>query len=224
MRSLKRYALPCVGILALTATGCASTRKSSDSGVNPAARQVTASQRTTEQALASATEAQKRASAQQRRATEAQKEVREAQRRLDEAQRRAEAETNKAREAQQQANEATRQATQQAQQAQQQASQQLANQAQIVARGEQLVAGQVTRASPTQLVVEPRDGQAMTFTLTPDTRVQIDGRQASATEIVQGGEARVAYEVTGTEPTARSVHIMTGNAPAQAPQETEPRR
>lgn len=215
MRSWTRYGLPLAGILALTATGCASTRQARDTSGNPAARQVAASQKQTEQALAQASDAQKRASEQQRRAADAQRDVREAQRRLDEAQRRAEAETTKAKEVQRQANEATREATQQAQQAQQQASQQLANQAQIVARGEQLVAGQVTRASPTELVVEQQGGKHVTFTLTPDTRVQIDGRQASAADIVQGGEARVAYEVTGTEPTARSVHIMTGNAPAQ---------
>ncbi len=222
MRSWTRYGLPLAGIFAITATGCASTRQASDSSGNPAARQVAASQKQTERALADASEAQKRASEQQRRAADAQRDVREAQRRLDEAQRRAEAETTKAKEVQRQANEATREATQQAQQAQAQASRQLANQEQIVARGEQLVAGQVTRASPTELVVE-QGGKAMTFTLTPDTRVQIDGRQASAADIVQGGEARVAYEVTGTEPTARSVHIMTGNAPAR-PQQTEPGR
>lgn len=223
MTSWKKYGLPLAGVFAMTATGCASTRQASEGSGNPAARQVAASQKQTEKALADASEAQKRASEQQRRAADAQRDVREAQRRLDEAQRRAENETNKAKEVQRQANEATRQATQQAQQSQQQASQQLANQAQIVARGQQLASGQVTRASPTQLVVEPQGGQAMTFTLTPQTQVQIDGRQASASEIVQGGEARVSYEVTGTEPTARSVHIMTGNAPAQ-PQQTEPQR
>ena len=144
--------------------------------------------------------------------------MREAQRRLDEAQRTAEAEAARARQAQQQANEAMTQATQQAQQSQAQASRQLTTQQQIVARGEQLVAGQVTRSSPEQLVVVPRGGQAMTFRITPQTRVQVDGRQASAAEILQGGDVRVSYDVTGSEPTARSVEIVTGNAaPQQAP-------
>lgn len=221
MKSLKRWALPCAGLLAVAGAGCAGTRERQQT-VNPAARQVTASQERTEQALASAAEAQKRASEQQRRAADAQAAVREAQRRLDEAQRRAEAETQKARQVQDEANEATRQATRQAQEAQQHASQQLANQAQIVARGEQLVSGQVTRVSPNQLEVRAQ-GQAMTFTLTPETRVQIDGRQASAAEIVQGGEARVAYEATGSEPTARTVQIMTGNVPAAEPRTDERR-
>lgn len=215
MRSWKRYALPCAVVLSATATGCASTRGSSSP--NPAASQVSESQRRSEQALGSAADAQKRASEQQRRATEAQQNVREAQRRLDEAQRTAEAETARARQAQQQANEATRQATEQAQLAQQQASRQLTTQQQIVARGEQLVAGQVTRSSAGQLVVVQRGGEAMTFRMTPETRVQVDGRKASAAEIIQGGDVRVSYDATGSEPTARSVEIVTGAAPPPAP-------
>ncbi len=219
MKSWTRYALPCAGLIAATATGCASTRDSRAS--NPTASGVSASQERSHQALTGAADAQKRASEQQRRATEAQENVRDAQRRLDEAQRRAETEAAKARQAQQEANESARQASLQAEEAQQQATRQLTTQQRIVARGEQLIAGQVTRSSPNQIVVVPRGGEAMTFAITPDTRVEIDGRQASAAEIVQGRDVRVAYDATGSEPTARSVQIVTGNAAgtnAPAPQ------
>lgn len=207
-----RSLLPLAGALAV-ASGCATTRQREASN-NPAARQVTASQQRSEQALESAQKAQRHASDEQRKAAQAQRDVQDAQRRLAEAQKRAEAQTAKAEQAQQQANQATRQATQEASQAQQQAARQLANQEQIVSRGEQVVSGQVASASPTQLTVQPQNGQPTTFAITPDTRVLIDGRRASASEIVQGGEARVAYDVTGRSPTALSVHVMTGNVPA----------
>lgn len=213
MTAWTRTLLPFAGLLA-AAAGCASTRQ--DHAANPAARQVTASQQRSEQALDSARQAQQRASEQQRRAADAQRDMQQAQRQLAEAQRRAEAETARAREAQQQANQATHQAARAAQQAQQQASRQLENQEQIVSRGEQVLSGQVARASPTELVLQPSGGQATTFAITPDTRVLIDGRRASAGEIVQGGEARVSYDVTGRSPTALSVQVMTGNVPAQS--------
>lgn len=215
MRTSSRYSLPLAGVLAITASGCASMRQTSAS--NPAASRVETSQKQSKEALASAAEAQERASDQQKRAARAQDEVREAQRRLAEAQKRAEEETAKAEQAQQQANQATQQATQQAQQAQQQASQGLEQQQQLVRRGEQVLSGQVQRASPSQLVVQPQGGDEMTFQITDRTQVQIDGRQASAAEIIQGGDARVAYEMAGTQPTATLVQVVTGAAPGAAP-------
>lgn len=212
-----RYLLPLAGALAVT-SGCAS-RQSNNASTNPAARQVSASQERSQQALDSARKAQQKASDQQQKAATAQREVQDAQRRLAEAQRRAETETAKAEEAQRQANQATGQATREAQQAQQTASQQLANQTQLVERGEQVLSGQVARASPTEIVLHPASGQETRFEITPDTRVMIDGRRASPGEIVQGGEARVAYDVTGrsSAPTARTVQVMTGNVPAPSP-------
>jgi hypothetical protein len=222
MTTWTRYLLPLAGALAVT-SGCATSRQGQAS-TNPAARQVSASQERSQQALDSARKAQQRASDQQQKAAAAQREVQDAQRRLAEAQRKAETETAKAQEAQRQANQATGQATREAQEAQQAASQQLANQTEIVGRGEQVLSGQVARATSNQIVLHPANGQETTFSITPDTRVMIDGRRASANEIVQGGEARVAYDVTGrsTAPTARSVQIMTGNEPARGTQERAP--
>lgn len=219
MTSWTRSLLPIAGVLAV-ASGCATTQREASN--NPAARQVTASQRRSEQALESAQKAQQHASDEQRKAAAAQRDVQEAQRRLAEAQKRAEAQSAKAEQAQQQANQATRQATQEASQAQQQAARQLANQEQIVSRGEQVISGQVASASRTQLTVQPQNGQPATFAITPDTRVLIDGRRASASDIVQGGEARVSYDVTGRSPTALTVHVMTGNVPANGDRTSAP--
>jgi len=207
MRTGNPYALPLAGVLAVVASGCASRRASTS---NPAASRVEASQRQSEEALASAADAQEGASEQQKRAAEAQEEVRESQRRLEEAQQRAEQETAKAQQSQQQANQATQQATQDAQQSQQQASQQLAQET-LVRRGEQVLAGQVQRASPSQLVVQPHGGEEMTFQITDRTQVQIDGLRASASDITQGEDARVSYEMSGAQPTAVLVQVVTGN-------------
>jgi hypothetical protein len=57
----------------------------------------------------------------------------------------------------------------------------------------------------------------MTFRVTNQTQVRIDGRQASAGDIQQGGDARVAYQIAGNEPTATLVQVVTGH-PSQAPQ------
>lgn len=220
MTAWKTYLLPLAGAVLVT-SGCATARQH-EANNNPAARQVAASQRRSQQALDSAQKAQQHASEQQRKAAEAQRDVQEAQRRLADAQHRAEAEAAKAQQAQWEANQATRAATQEATQAQQQASRQLANQEQIVTRGEQVVSGQVSSASSTQVVLQQPGGQPATFAVTPDTRVMIDGRRASAAEIVQGGEARVAYDVTGRSPRALSIQVMTGNVPAPGPAPAAP--
>ena len=55
MTALTRYLLPFAGTLAL-ASGCATTQR--EASTNPAARQVTASQQRSEQALGSAQKAQ----------------------------------------------------------------------------------------------------------------------------------------------------------------------
>jgi hypothetical protein len=49
----------------------------------------------------------------------------------------------------------------------------------------------------------------MSFRVTPQTRVEIGGRTASASELRQGEDARVSYEVTGeAQPTATSVQVL----------------
>lgn len=209
MRTRTRYALY-AGIVAVAASGCAMGGRQTASADNPAARRVEASQERSQEALSAANEAQERASQEQQRAAEAQQELREAQRALNEAQQRAEQATARAEEAQRQANEATRRATQQAQQAQQQATQQLARQEQLVTRGEQVLSGQVTRSTSRQLEVQLPNGDPMSFALTPRTRVEIDGRQAAASDLTPGEDARVSYELSGTEPTALLVQVMRG--------------
>lgn len=206
--SKKWGALSCAGLVAVGGIGCAGMRGRKAS-TDPGARQVQASQEQSERAIEQARDAQKKASDQAKRAADAQQDVQEAQQRLAQAQEKARQEQEKARQAQLDANKATERASAEAQEAQQQASRALAQQSQQTARGEQALSGQVLRASDDQLVVRPQGGgDTMTFRVTEQTRIEISGRQASASDLQQGEDARVSYEVSGTQPTALSVQVL----------------
>ena len=220
MRTMVRYALPCAGLLVIGGGGCAG-RQTAES---PTARHVQGAQRESQQALDRAAESQKRASKQGERVAQAQREVQDAQRRLTEAQERLVGEQAKAEQLQQEAIQARTQANREAQAAQQEASRALTQQGEHVKRQEQTFSGQVSQATSDSIVVTPQAGEPMRFKVTGDTQVQIDGRQASSADIQQGGDARVAYQVSGTEPTATVIQVMTG-APsrgAQPPPRAEP--
>ncbi len=222
MRTMVRYALPCAGLLVMGGSGCAGRQ----SAASPTARHVESAQQRSQQALDRAAEAQKRASRQGEVVAQAQREVQDAQRRLTEAQERLGNEQVKAEQLQQQAIEARTEATREAQASQQEASRALSLQGEHVKRREQTFSGQVSQATADSIVVTPQVGEPMRFKVTDNTRVQIDGRQASAGEIQQGGDARVAYQVSGTEPTATVVQVITGEPVrgAQPPRATEPGR
>lgn len=207
MRAMSWYALPSVGLLAI-ASGCAGAR--AERAESPTARSVSTAQADSEEAIKRAADAQKRATEAGERVADAQAEVSKQQDRLAQAQEKLRQEQVKAEQAQQEAMRAMRESTQQAQQSQQQAAQALATQGEYVQRGQQTFSGQVTQASAEQIVVTPQAGKPMTFRVTERTRVQVDGRESSAADIQRGGDARVAYEVSGTEPTATVVQVITG--------------
>lgn len=221
MTTRARGALWCAGLLA---AGCATTQRGTSS--DPGARQVALEQEQSERALEGAQRAQQRATDQARKAAQADQDVQELQRRLAEARERARVERQKAQQFQQEANLATECATAQARESQQQAQQALARETERARRGEQAISGQVLRAAPGELVVRQQgSGEAMTFRITDQTRVLIGGRSASATDLRQGEDARVAWRVSGTEATATEVQVMRsqadqGSAGTSAPQGT----
>lgn len=219
-------------VLLAGASGCKTMGGGSDrsASTDPAARQIAASQEASEKAIEQARDAQKKASDQARRAADAQREVQEAQQRLTQAQERSRQEQEKAQQLQREANEATERATAEAQRAQREASQALARQSARAERGEQMLSGQVIQATDEQLVVRPTTGgDTMTFRVTDETRIDISGRKGSASELRQGEDARVSYEVSGTEPRAVSIQVMRSEQPsdrpsgAAEPRTTEPR-
>jgi hypothetical protein len=212
-----KHALACAGLLVLG--GCAARQQHAES---PTSRHVGSAQRESQQALERAAEAQKRASEQGERVARAEQEVRDAQRRLSEAQDRLKAEQEEAEQLQRQAVEARREAMPQAEASQREATQALTRQGEQVQREQHTFSGQLTGATPDSIVVTPQAGEPMTFKVTDRTQVQIDGRRASSAEIRQGGDARVSYQMSGSQPTAVVVQVMTGDVARPLP--TEPGR
>ncbi len=216
------FALSCAGLLATGGTGCAAMRGQSASA-DPGARQVQASQEQSERAIEQAREAQRKASDQARRAADAQEEVRDLQQRLAQAQEKAKGEQEKARQLQQEANQATQRASAEASRSQKDASRALAQQSEKVARGEQALSGQVLRATDEEIEVQPAGGgDTMKFRLTERTRIEISGRRASASDLMQGEDARVSYEVSGTKPTALSVQVLRAPQRSSGDQQGSP--
>jgi len=198
------YALSSAGLLAMA--GCASQKAAQ----TPGAQRAEAAQKSSEQALKSAKEAQKKASEAQKKSAQQQQEVEKAQAHLQQAQGKAQREQANAQQMQDEANRVTRQGTEEAQRSQQVALGALKQESERIQTGRAHFAGAVNEASGSALSVTPAAGDAMTFRITPQTKVLIDGRKGSASQIQAGSDARVAYEMNGPQPTATSVHVITG--------------
>jgi hypothetical protein len=217
-----------LGAVALTAIGCATSQR--EQSANPTAQAVQSQQRQSQEALNRANEAQKRASEQQKKATRAQEDVQRAQQALIQAQQNARREQAKAEQLQHEAQAISSQAAQQAAQSQREAAQSQTQLGRQVEQGQITMAGEVVAASGDQLVLQPRSGeQPMTFRVTNQTNVRIDGQQASLAELQQGEDARVSYQASGsTQPEALSIDVTkTGAAPpapGAAPSQSAPPR
>lgn len=199
--------------MAVLASGCASMRGQRDaSGAgNPTAQRTEASQQQSQQALDKAADAQKKAGEQARKAADAQQEVQKVQQALVKAQEKARQEQLKAQQLQTQASELTQQASRTTQRSQARASEALSQQGQQMARHQQSTAGQVTDAGPEHVTVRGRDGTSMTFQVTGDTRVTVDGHHAAAADLQPGEDAQIAYQVSGSEPVALVIQVASGN-------------
>jgi len=192
--------------LLLGGVTCASTRQQAESP-NPTTREVASAQQRSQEALARAHDAQKAAADQAKKAAEADAQVRQDQQKLERDQATARQEHAKAQQLQAQAEQETRRAAQEAQQQQQAAASGLAQQMQHSARGQQVAAGVVTQVRPDEIVLQPPSGDVMRFRLSDQTEVQVGGRQASANQIREGAEARVAYEQSANGPMAVRVSV-----------------
>lgn len=213
-----RYALPCAGLLAWAGASCAAVRGQSGESPNPATQQAMAAQKQSEEALKRAEEAQKRASEQAQKASEAQAQVRRDQQKLAQDQATARQEQARAEHLQTQAKQEAQQAARIAQEQQGIAGTALAQQTRQSARGQQMAAGVVTQVRPDEVVLQPASGDLMRFRIDDRTKVQVEGRQASTSEIREGSQARVAYEASSDGP--KAVWIRLGGANAQSPAAT----
>ncbi len=185
------YALPVAALVALAA-GCSHAQ-------TPAERTRAAADRS-QQAFQQAADDQKKLEEQQKRIDAAHAQVVKDQKALADAQRREEQERMKAQQLQQLANQHLEQATQQASQARMAAT---AGEAQ----GLQTIAGNVAEASPNRVVLQTPGGRTMSFRVDDRTQVLVGSEQRSAGDIQQGADARVAYELSGGQPTALTIQV-----------------
>jgi hypothetical protein len=192
----------------LAIAGCAS--RQGEAAQNPGNARVAVAQQSSEQNLQNAIEAQEKATQAQARTAQPQADVQRAQQQLQQAQQKAVQAQAEAQRLQQDADEKTRQATQLAQASQQQAAGALGAETKRVQANIEFFAGQVSQASGGALRVTPASGDPMTFRITSQTQLDVDGRRGTLSEIQPGSDARVAYQRNGTEATATSVQVVTG--------------
>lgn len=203
-----------VALLAMS--GCASMGSNKNATDNPTAQQVQTAQDQSAESLKQAHEAQQAAADQERKAADAQKDVQKAQQQLAQAQQKARTEQQKAQQLQQHAQQVTAQATQNARQSQTQAAQGLAQANRDVANNEQRTSGIIQQVSGDSLVLQPRgESQNLTLRLTDRTDLRIDGQPSSPSALKQGQDAVVAYRVSGTQPIATVVQVVTGRPAEQ---------
>jgi hypothetical protein len=215
-------AVPFAGLLAVAASGCAGSKHETVAASDPYSRRVEAQQQDAQAALQNAHEAQDKANVQGQKAFQAQAVVQQKQQELVQKQQILSEEQAKALQTQDLANQKTKVAAAEAKRAQTLAAAGLAQQSQQLARGQQTLAGRVVQSSSTALVVMPPNGTSMTFRVSEKTKYQVDGKQANASDIQQGEDARVVYDVSGTEPSATFVQVMSGTLPPGAPQGAKP--
>ncbi|MGE5433565.1 MAG: hypothetical protein ACM3S3_02140 [Candidatus Doudnabacteria bacterium] len=79
------------------------------------------------------------------------------------------------------------------------------------------VSGRVTAVTKSELRVQPRDGNEVTLRMDPTvTTIDLDGRQASLTDLSPGTEVRASYEESKGTKHAMAVHAKTGDAATQS--------
>src|SRR5512133_34790 len=101
-----------------------------------------------------------------------------------------------------------------------------AEQAQLAAeeaQGLRTVAGRVTEASPSRVVLESRDGQRVAFQVNASTKVLVGPQPRSVAELQQGADARVAYDPRSDQPSAAVIHVSRAQGPPAQPQQ-QPQR
>jgi hypothetical protein len=215
-------AVPFAGLLAVAASGCAGSKQETVAASDPEGMRLAAQQNASQQALQAAHDAQEKATAQGEKAAQAQAVVQQKQQELVQKRQVLSEEQAKAQQAQDLANQKSKVAAAEAQKAQALAAAGLAQQQQQLARGQQTLAGRVVQSSSTALVVMPPSGNSMTFRVSEKTKYQVDGKQASASDVQQGEDARVVYDVSGDQASATSVQVVTGTLPPGAPQGAKP--
>jgi hypothetical protein len=78
---------------------------------------------------------------------------------------------------------------------------------------DQIVRGQIVEATPDALTIRASDGSSKTLLLVPQTTVQIDGRDARASDLREGLPVRASFSTSGRERVA--VQVIAGQGADQ---------
>ena len=154
---------PRAALLVLSAASCASTQQQASESPNPLTREVEQSQERSERAFDRAEKAPAAASDQARKASAAQLKVQQDEEKLAPVQNLARQEQGRAQELQKEAYQERKRADAEAACSQDAASRVLLRETQATSRGQQLAAGLVTEVRPDEGVVQPPEGDAMSF-------------------------------------------------------------
>lgn len=171
-----------------------------------------------QQSFQAAADAQKRATDEQQKAEQAHQDVIAAQKALAEAQARQRAQQAKADLAQSDAQRLAAAATEQGQASQQQAQQVMKTEAQqhqqVVQKNQQWtqsqeVNGTVISAGNDQLAVRTEDSQTLNLGVNDSTAITLDGKTASAQQLMPGTDVRASYQMIDGHATAVRVRARS---------------
>lgn len=93
------------------------------------------------------------------------------------------------------------------------------------AQGLKSATGRIVQAGPSRVVLDLPGGRAMAFDIDHRTQVLVGQERRSIAELQQGAEARVAYDASGPEPAAVTIHVAPARARrAPPPEQQQPPR
>jgi methylphosphotriester-DNA--protein-cysteine methyltransferase len=181
------------------------------------------------QSFQAAADAQKRATDEQQKAEKAHQDVIQAQKALADAQARERGQQAKADQAQADAQRLASAANQQGNLSQQQAAQnqqvETQQHQQVVQQNQswtqaQEARGTVIGAESGSLAVRTDDSQTLNLGINESTAVTLDGRQASASQLMPGTEVRASYQMVDGKAQALRIRARSNNAiPSSTPQQ-----
>lgn len=89
------------------------------------------------------------------------------------------------------------------------------------AQGLKSATGRIVQAGPSRVVLDVPGGRAMAFDIDHRTQVLVGQERRSIAELQQGAEARVAYDASGPEPAAVTIHVAPARARRAPPPEQQ---
>lgn len=84
---------------------------------------------------------------------------------------------------------------------------------------DQVVAGRISAATDTELVIETPQGDSRTLQIAPETSIELDGMEAAGTDLTEGQPVRASFDVVEGQEIA--VEIRAGDRSAGASESSQ---